>query len=236
MKGYYYVGDTETTGFDPCDGERLVEVCFIELDENRQRTGREFHEFVDPEKEVPLGAFRVHGISREQAIKEGGGQKFKDIAKKFVDFIDGGTLITHNVAFDTKFLNAELKDCKQKQIPEIVKTTFCTLEFARAKHPGQRNSLDALVKRYGVIAQNRDLHGAKLDSDILIDVYVALTLEQKTLRFSENVKAQDLTKLAEYLPKVIELPVFESSPIEDGDHDKMMAKINKYSGGESLWR
>jgi len=236
MKDFYYVGDTETTGYDPADGERLIEICFIELDAQRQSTGREFHEFVDPEKEVPLGAFNVHGVSREQAIYLGGGQKFKDIAKKLAEFIAGGVLVTHNVAFDRKFLDAEFKTSMGQDLDDIVKNTFCTLEFARAKHPGQRNSLDALVKRYGIVAQNRELHGAKLDSDILIDVYLALTLEQKTLKFSENVKAQDTTKLAEYFPKIVELPVFESRIEEDEGHVKMMAKIDKSSGGENLWR
>jgi DNA polymerase-3 subunit epsilon len=227
--------DTETTGFEPSDGHRIVEVGCIELDENRKQTGRIFHEYVDPEMEVPEGAYRIHKNSRQDLIEQGNGQKFKDISLRLFDFIKGAELVIHHAAFDTKHLNAEFQRCGLPNVEEIC-SIFCSLKYASAKHPGKRVSLDALCKLYGVDNSGREVHGALLDSELLADVYVAMTREQKTLELTVNTKAQDVSKLVEKMPTVVSLPVVMVEDFEEAEHDLIMKRIAKESGGNSLWR
>ncbi len=171
--------DTETTGLDPNDGHRLVEIGCVELI-NRFPTGNVFHVYINPQRDMPDGAFQVHGLSAEFLS---GHPVFSSVADGFLEFIADDDLVIHNAAFDVKFLNAELSwiDRPLLQMSRVVDT----LALARRKHPGARNSLDALCDRYGIDSSARVKHGALLDSEILADVYVALLgITQAKLEFA----------------------------------------------------
>ena len=160
--------DTETTGLDPSSGHRLVELACVEID-NLVATGRIFHVYLDPERSVPEEAFRIHGLSTE-FLK---GQKlFSEIHLEFLNFIEDSRLIIHNAEFDVKFINAELTKAGSK--PLLMERVFDTLTFARKKHPGVSNSLDALCARYKIDNSKRTKHGALLDAEILAELYLEL--------------------------------------------------------------
>lgn len=160
--------DTETTGFDPKTGDRMVEIGAVEL-MNHMPTGRTFHQYINPEREVPQGAFEVHGLAwdflRDFPV-------FKDIAQEFLDFIGDDQLVIHNAKFDVPFLNAELGWVNKPQIP--MERAVDTLLIARKKFPGSPASLDALCRRFNIDNAHRTLHGALLDSEILAEVYLEL--------------------------------------------------------------
>lgn len=169
--------DTETTGIGSELGHRVIEIGCVELFE-RKLTGKHYHIYLNPQREVDEGAFRVHGISSEFLQDK---PLFHDILPEFLAFIDKAELIIHNAPFDVGFLNAELKRAKWAHRLENHCTIFDTLALARKKHPGQRNSLDALCKRYDVDNSNRQKHGALLDAEILAFVYLAMTGGQSKL-------------------------------------------------------
>jgi len=169
--------DTETTGIGAESGHRVIEIGCIEL-LDRQLTGRHYHTYLNPERAIDPGAFKVHGIHEKFLADK---PRFKDILSPFLDFIDQAELIIHNAPFDVAFLNAELKRAKHTQRVDACCTIFDTLTWARKKHPGQRNSLDALCKRYSITHFNRDLHGALLDAEILAHLYLTMTGGQARL-------------------------------------------------------
>lgn len=160
--------DTETTGFDPETGDRIVEIGAVEL-EGHMPTGSSFHQYINPERSMPQGAFEVHGLGddflRDKPL-------FKEIAQTFIDFIGDAKLVIHNASFDMKFLNAELSWAGLPTLPQD--RAIDTLEIARRKFPGSPASLDALCRRYGIDNSSRTLHGALLDSEILAEVYLEL--------------------------------------------------------------
>lgn len=160
--------DTETTGFDPRTGDRMVEIGAVEL-MNHMPTGRTFHQYINPQRDMPEGAFKVHGLS-EAFLRDF--PVFADIADAFLDFIGDSKLVIHNASFDVPFLNAELGWCKRPQIP--MDQAIDTLLIARKKFPGAGNSLDALCRRFNIDNAHRTLHGALLDSEILAEVYLEL--------------------------------------------------------------
>jgi DNA polymerase-3 subunit epsilon len=182
--------DTETTGLKPEDGHRIIELGCIELI-NRQRTGKHFHHYFNPEREVDAGALRVHGISNDFLINK---PLFKDLVQEFVAFIDGAELIIHNAPFDLGFLQAEfaLLTPSLKNINEYCRV-IDTLVLARQMHPGQRNSLDALCKRYKIDNSHREFHGALLDADILASVYLSMTGGQISL-FGNEIEQAAITE------------------------------------------
>lgn len=159
--------DTETTGLSPASGDRIVEIGCVELI-NHVPTGKNFHVYLNPERDMPEEAFRVHGLSEEFLADK---PLFKDEADNFLEFISDGTLVIHNASFDMGFLNAELEAIKKPQLPNNV---IDTVQVARQRHPGARVSLDALCKHYGIDNSRRSLHGALLDSEILAEVYLEL--------------------------------------------------------------
>ncbi|MBL7480954.1 DNA polymerase III subunit epsilon [Legionella bononiensis] len=173
--------DTETTGIGPEQGHRVIEIGCIELID-RKLTGKHFHVYLNPERDVEEGAFRVHGISTEFLQDK---PLFKDVVSEFLQFVGGAELVIHNAPFDVGFLNSELKHVHWKKKLEEYCDIFDTLVLAREKHPGQRNSLDALCKRYNIDNSNRQLHGALLDAEILAFVYLAMTGGQASL-FSDT--------------------------------------------------
>lgn len=160
--------DTETTGFDPETGDRIVEIGGVELF-NHVATGRTYHQYINPERDMPQEAFDVHGLSAEFLSDK---PKFAEIAQTFVDFLGDANLVIHNASFDMKFLNAELKWANRPLIP--FDRAIDTLLIARKKFPGSPASLDALCRRFGIDNSARTLHGALLDSEILAEVYLEL--------------------------------------------------------------
>ncbi len=175
--------DTETTGLELSAGHRIIEIGCVEL-VNRKLTGRHFHQYINPQREVEEGAFEVHGISDEFLADK---PLFAQVVEEFLAFVEGSELIIHNAAFDIGFLDNEIKLTK----PRLGKiedrcTVLDSLRVARHKHPGQKNNLDALCKRYDIDNSQRDLHGALLDSEILADVYLAMTGGQTKLELSDK--------------------------------------------------
>jgi DNA polymerase-3 subunit epsilon len=162
------VMDTETTGLDPYDGHRIVEIGGVEL-HNHVPTGRTYHQYINPQRDMPQEAFNVHGISEEFLRDK---PLFSDIAQAFLDFVGDAKLVIHNASFDMKFLNAELKWVGKPLLPD--NQALDTLAIARKRFPGSPASLDALCRRFGIDNSNRTLHGALLDSEILADVYLEL--------------------------------------------------------------
>jgi len=180
------VFDTETTGLSPANGDRLVEIGALELI-NRVETGRSFHAYFNPEREMPGEAFAVHGLSDAFLASK---PLFADGVQDFIDFIEDSPLVAHNAQFDFGFLNSELKRCGRPDVP--VERMIDTLALARIKHPGAKHSLDALCSRYGIDRSQRVLHGALLDSQLLALVYVELTGgRQIGLILAEEADAHD---------------------------------------------
>ncbi|MDH3820673.1 MAG: DNA polymerase III subunit epsilon [Gammaproteobacteria bacterium] len=175
--------DTETTGLSPTQGHRIIEIGCLEM-VNRRLTGREFHRFLNPDRDIDEGAVAVHGISRAQLETE---PRFHEIVDEFLDFVKNAELVIHNADFDVGFLDHELSLMKHAR-PKI--SDHCqvldTLSLARKIHPGQRNSLDALCKRYAIDASKRDVHGALIDSELLARVYLAMTGGQSSLLLDEE--------------------------------------------------
>ncbi len=179
--------DTETTGLSPAQGHRIIEIAGIELD-NRQLTGRHFHQYVKVDRDIDPGAQKVHGITREFLQDK---PHFLEIVDEFIEFIDGAELIIHNAPFDVGFLDNEFTLLTKKVGPT---QKYCqvldTLALARKMHPGQRNSLDALCKRYDIDNSGRDLHGALIDADLLALTYLAMTSGQENLFGEEQKKTE----------------------------------------------
>ncbi len=227
--------DTETTGLSAETGDRIIEIGCVEL-VNRRRTGRTFHRYLNPEREIDDGALAVHGISRTELD---GQPRFAQIAEELLAFLEGAELVIHNAAFDIAFLEAELE-----RLPGAPRTvaSVCkildTLALARELHPGQRNSLDALCKRYAIDNSARELHGALLDARILADVYLAMTGGQAALELSEADSGQQVHEGARTrapLRTVVALPVLGASAEELAAHEAMLALITRVSGGRCVW-
>lgn len=219
--------DTETTGIGHEQGHKIIEIGCVELID-RKLTGNHYHVYLNPERKVDEGAFRVHGISDEFLQDK---PLFKDVVAEFLTFIEGAELIIHNAPFDVGFLNAELKHIKSKKKLEDYCQIIDTLELARKKHPGQRNNLDALCKRYDIDNSNRTLHGALLDAEILAFVYLAMTGGQTSL-FAETkseVNAQEAVT-QETAPLYLANPiVLEASSDELFAHQALVDYIVKKS-------
>ena len=212
--------DTETTGLDPVEGHKIVEIGCVEL-VNRVRTGRFYHAYINPIRNIPKKAFEIHGIS-EEFLKDK--PVFREIAGDFMDFIKDSILIIHNAKFDLKFLNAELA---YVGMPNLVKMEHVdTLEVSRKKFPGSPASLDALCKRFKVDLSRRDKHGALLDAELLSEVYIHLTGgNQVTLDLTEEKAIEEISNK---LPKQFKEPrIFDLSIEELEDHAKILKKISK---------
>ncbi len=215
--------DTETTGLETSDGHRIIEIGAIEI-VNRQVTDHFYHQYLNPERDIDTGAEEVHGISLASLQDK---PKFREVCEEFLDFVCDGELIIHNAAFDIGFLNYELQciEHKLKDINEICKVTD-TLKKARKLHPGQRNSLNALCKRYEIDNSYRELHGALLDAQILADVYLAMTGGQVSLSLAATTEAQKKDKnSSKQSTKIHDLKVASASKEEMAEHEKMLQHI-----------
>ena len=184
--------DTETTGLDPKSGHRVIEIGCIEL-VNRKFTGEQYHIYLNPDRDSDEAALEVHGLTSEFLSDK---PRFIDIYEEFLQFISGSELLIHNAEFDVNFLDHEIKLLSKKlpTVSDCVTKITDTLQIAREKHPGQRNSLDALVKRYEIGGYDRELHGALLDSQILGDVYLSMTGGQSDLDFSVSTSKQEVNE------------------------------------------
>ena len=228
--------DTETTGLEPELNHRVIEIGCVEL-LNRRPSGRTFHRYLNPEREIDDGALAVHGIARTDLD---GQPRFAEIAEELLAFIGGAELVIHNAAFDVAFLNAELARLPgaPRQVAAVCQV-LDTLALARELHPGQRNSLDALCKRYEIDNSERELHGALLDARILADVYLAMTGGQGALALSEaDELAHAHTSVRTTrtpLRLAVPLAVPTATPEEIAAHQVMLAVIAKASGGRVLW-
>jgi len=232
------VFDTETTGLEPEQGHRIIEIGAIEIF-NRRRTGKQFHRYLCPDREIDPGAVQVHGLTTEFLS---GQPRFADIFEELREFVAGAELIIHNAPFDVAFLDAEFARLAEKNpAGKICTRDVCgvldTLALARQMHPGQRNSLDALCKRYSIDNSHRDLHGALLDADLLLEVYLAMTGGQGALTLDDGAAAaQAITASTRAARPVGTLVVRRASEEEMQAHEMLLKLLDKASGGKTAWR
>jgi DNA polymerase-3 subunit epsilon len=229
--------DVETTGLEATAGHRIIEIGCVEL-LNRRPTGQKFHRYLNPEREIDAGALAVHGIDMARLAQA---PKFAEIAAELVAFIEGAELIIHNAPFDVGFLDAELGRLPGLRVVAQICRVLDTLALARSLHPGQRNSLDALCKRYSVDNSRRDLHGALLDAGILVDVYLAMTGGQSALALDTRSTEAAAAALAGSVASTLRAPgitlsITVASADELRQHESLLDLIHKSSGGKVLWR
>jgi len=227
--------DTETTGLEAAAGHRIIEVGAVEF-ENRRATGRTFHRYVNPQRAVDPGALEVHGIDNEFLKDQ---PAFADIADELVEFLTGAELVIHNADFDIGFINHELD--RLAHLPEDI-CKHCgvldTLKLARRMHPGQRNNLDALAKRYHVDNSRRELHGALLDAQILAEVYLAMTGGQASLMLDAETQttAAGGDSSAQSVDRSgLSLAVIRADADEVSAHEAFLARIQEESGEAAVW-
>jgi len=225
--------DTETTGLEVSQGHRIIEIGCVEL-VSRRPTGRHFHRYLNPEREIDEGAVAVHGLTLAKLSRE---PRFAEVVHELLDFLADAELIIHNAAFDVGFLNAELSKVGTDLGPiEQRCRVLDTLLLAREMHPGQRNSLDALCKRYGVDNSKRELHGALLDARILADVYLAMTGGQSALALTESAQAKKVMVSAPLQRPAGTLRVIRAAADEISAHEAMVERIAKASGRKAIFR
>lgn len=241
MATRFVVLDTETTGMPVTDGHRVIEIGCVEL-LGRRLTGRNFHVYLQPDRASDEGAIGVHGITDEFLLDK---PRFAEVADEFFEFIEGAHLIIHNASFDVGFLNNEFNLIGQTHRADIAQhcRILDSLAMARERHPGQRNSLDALCKRYGVDNTNRELHGALLDSEILADVYLAMTGGQTSLSLAGNASdggneggaASRGSEIRRLPASRRAAPVILATPAELDEHAARLEVIAKSAGAPALW-
>ena len=228
--------DTETTGLEPSQGHRIIEIGCVELID-RRLTGNNLHRYIQPDRDIDEGAIEVHGITNEFLLDK---PRFEDIVDELVDYLRGAELVIHNAPFDVGFLDAEFARLKPNPGPiAALSTVEDTLVMARKKHPGQRNSLDALCKRYSVDNSGRDLHGALLDAELLADVYRAMTGGQVSLMLGgideQQAGGGGSAAIRPVSSQRQALPVIRADAAELSAHHEMLAAIDKASGGKLHW-
>jgi len=220
--------DTETTGLDPKQGHRIIELAAIELD-GRKISERRFHRYLNPEREIEAAAVAIHGLTYERLQNE---PRFSDIAYGFLEFIAGAELIIHNAPFDIGFLNHELNLIG---LPSLDNEVVDTLKVAREMHPGKKNSLDALCSRYEIDNAHRTLHGALLDTELLAEVYFAMTRGQDSLLGDDIPVARKPVMLGNDASRP-KLRVLQPSEEELAAHAQQLVDIDKASKGSCLWK
>ncbi len=248
--------DTETTGLEVEQNHRIIEIGCVEL-HNRRLTGRSFHRYLNPDRDIDEGALQVHGLTREQLAKE---PTFGQIHAEFLDFVRDAELVIHNAPFDVAFLNAELARLESgalqggalqgggplggalvgggQRIHELCRV-LDTLALARQMHPGQRNNLDALCKRYSVDNSHREYHGALLDARILAEVYLAMTGGQAKLILSadfDTARSRARLDASQRFGDSVRIAVIRANEEETAAHEQALALLDKASGGTTVWR
>jgi DNA polymerase-3 subunit epsilon len=222
--------DTETTGLDPKQGHRVIELAALEL-VDRRPTGRSVHLYLNPEREIDAGATDVHGMTWEMLREK---PRFRDVAHEFVEFARGAQWIIHNAPFDIAFLDEELKPldmaCRDGLCAELVDT----LALAREQFPGKRNSLDALCERFGIACTHRTLHGALLDAELLAEVYLAMTRGQDSLTI--DITAPSLSGIASAMEGLLAtVRLLEATAEELAAHDVYLSELDRESKGGCIW-
>jgi DNA polymerase-3 subunit epsilon len=223
--------DTETTGLNPRTGDRVIEVGCVEIF-NRKLTGNNFHRYINPERDSDEAALAVHGLTTEFLRDK---PKFKEIAEELRAFIDGAEVIIHNAPFDLGFLNAEFTRLGLPPFTQYCNGVIDTLVQAKELHPGKRNSLDALCDRYEISNAHRKLHGALLDSELLADVYLAMTRGQNSLTMDVAVETDAGGELVDAGP-LGEIIVVAASGDELAQHEQVLAGLDKNVKGSCVWR
>jgi DNA polymerase-3 subunit epsilon len=224
--------DTETTGLNPRTGDRVIEIGCVEIF-NRKLTGNNFHRYINPERDSDEAALAVHGLTTEFLRDK---PRFHEIAEELREFVKDAEVIIHNAPFDLGFLNHEFERMGLPPFVSHCSNVIDTLVHAKELHPGKRNSLDALCDRYGISNAHRKLHGALLDSELLADVYLAMTRGQNSL--SMDMLADEGSGGAELLEAVPlgEIIVLAAAAEELAEHDNVLAALDKGVKGECVWR
>jgi DNA polymerase-3 subunit epsilon len=225
--------DTETTGLEVSQGHRVIEIGCIEL-RDRRPTGRTFHKYLCPDREVEPGALAVHGITNEFLSTQ---PRFGEVVEEFLEFVREAELIIHNAAFDVGFLDSELTRVKRDEAIGEICQVLDTLALARQLHPGQRNSLDALCKRYSIDNSHREFHGALLDAKILSDVYLTMTGGQGALTLeADAVDANGHAAVVRVDRSTLHIPVPRASQAELAAHERALDAVARAAGGHVLFR
>lgn len=229
--------DTETTGLEPSQGHRIIEIGAVELVE-RRLTGNHYHQYLQPDRESDEGALQVHGITSEFLADK---PRFADVVEDFMAYVKGAELIIHNASFDVGFINHELRMLgDQWGKLENHCTILDSLALARKLHPGQKNNLDALCRRYDIENSHRELHGALLDSEILADVYLAMTGGQASLLLDPNATGvngeQTVSSIRRLNAQRARLLVRTASESDLAAHEARLDAIDKSSDGQTVWR
>jgi len=232
--------DTETTGMSPLNGDFMVEIGAVEIHQ-RTITGRTFHHYLNPGRDIPDEVVRIHGISNEK-VKDA--PRFADVAREFLAFIEGATLVIHNAAFDLAFIMNELRLNDMPGIDDV--PVIDTLAYARKRHPHQRNSLDALCDRYGIDRAQRTLHGALLDSELLAEVYLAMT-GGRQFSLADGIPRQPAASFVQFPAqagrrdeKAETAPLMRRRPLtiseeEQAAHRALLERIHRESQGKTIW-
>jgi DNA polymerase-3 subunit epsilon len=223
--------DTETTGLNPRTGDRVIEIGCVEIF-NRKLTGNNFHRYINPERDSDEAALAVHGLTTEFLRDK---PKFHEIAEELRDFVKDAEVIIHNAPFDLGFLNHEFERLGLPPFVSHCSSVIDTLVHAKELHPGKRNSLDALCDRYGISNAHRKLHGALLDSELLADVYLAMTRGQNMLSMDVEIETAGGGELLEAVP-LGEIIVLSAALDELAEHDNVLAALDKGVKGECVWR
>lgn len=229
--------DTETTGLEHSQGHRLIEIGCVEMI-NRRLSGRHFHRYINPQREIDAGAIEVHGITNEMLVDK---PLFHQIVDELIEFIGGAELIIHNAPFDIGFLNNEVSLLGRAERIDQICTVIDTLVLARQRHPGQKNNLNALCQRYGVDNSQRELHGALLDAEILAEVYLAMTGGQTALELASCEAEASATMRQEGGIRRLAvtgaaLKVVCAGPDDLAAHEKQLERLDKACGGKTIWR
>jgi DNA polymerase-3 subunit epsilon len=230
--------DTETTGLDPAQGHRIIEIGCVELI-NRRLTGNNFHQYLNPEREIDQGAIDVHGITNEFLVDKPG---FAAVAADFLEYIGDAELIIHNAPFDIGFLNHEFQSLHGQAAPRMEDRggVIDTLKMARQMHPGQKNDLDSLCRRYSVDNTQRSLHGALLDAEILADVFLAMTGGQTGLfderRGAGSQREATAVEIRRLPTERNPLAIVRATAEEQAAHGEWLEELDRVSGDGSLWR
>lgn len=221
--------DTETTGLDPAQGHRVIELAAVEV-VNRRITGNRIHHYYNPDREIDEGAQQVHGISLEDLQDK---PRFRETVNEFLDFIQGAELVIHNAPFDVGFLNSELGMIDRGIVADYCASVVDTLKMAKDLRPGKRNNLDALCREYGVDNSGRTLHGALLDAELLADVYLAMTRGQESLVMEMEVRQERAAQAS--FDRQQPLLVVAASADEMEAHQQYLGGLDKAAGGACIW-
>lgn len=224
--------DTETTGLSAANGDRLIEIGCLEL-VSRKLTGHNYHVYLNPDRDSHEDALRVHGLTREFLSDK---PRFADVAQDFLAYVEGAELIIHNATFDVGFIDAELALLGLPALHTRVSSITDTLHMAKMAYPGKRNSLDALCDRFGVDRTSRTLHGALLDAELLVDVYIHLTRGQENLLIESTPSETPGVKTQAVDLSAWVLPVVQANESERAAHEEALALLDNKSKGKTVWR